>query len=77
MLERLKYWLFRKGKDCKHCCLRCEYYAICRWDIDNKAELAAGGCTKLARGNGKYELRTKMCQYIIFKQKERQKNEKL
>ena len=33
MIERLKYWLFQRGKDCYHCCLRCEYFDICRWDV--------------------------------------------
>lgn len=33
MIQRLKYWLFQKGKDCRHCCLRCEYYDICRNDV--------------------------------------------
>lgn len=23
MIEKIKYWLFQKGKDCKRCCLRC------------------------------------------------------
>ena len=30
MIERLKYWLFQKGKGCHHCCIRCEYFDICR-----------------------------------------------
>lgn len=33
MIEKIKYWLFQKGKDCKRCCLRCRYYDICRWDV--------------------------------------------
>lgn len=33
MIERLKYWLFQKGKGCHHCCIRCEYFDICRWDV--------------------------------------------
>ena len=27
MIERLKYWLFQKGKDCERCCLR----DVCRY----------------------------------------------
>lgn len=27
MIEKIKYWLFQKDKDCKRCCLRCRYYA--------------------------------------------------
>lgn len=33
MIERLKYWLFQKGKGCHHCYIRCEYFDICRWDV--------------------------------------------
>ena len=33
MIERLKYWLFQKGKGCHHCCIQCEYFDICRWDV--------------------------------------------
>lgn len=33
MIERLKYWLFQKGKGCHHCCIWCEYFDICRWDV--------------------------------------------
>lgn len=36
MIERLKYWLFQRDKDCKHCCLWCEYYSICCWDIADR-----------------------------------------
>lgn len=36
MIERLKYWIFQRGKDCKHCCLWCKYYSICRWDIADR-----------------------------------------
>lgn len=39
MIEKIKYWLFQKGKDCKHCCLRCRYYDICRWDVLGNAGL--------------------------------------
>lgn len=33
MRNRLLYWLFQRGKDCKRCCLRCEYYDLCRADV--------------------------------------------
>ncbi len=39
MIEKIKYWLFQKGKDCKSCCLRCRYYDICRWDVLGNAGL--------------------------------------
>lgn len=29
MLERLRYWLFQR-RDCKYCCLCCEFYDMCR-----------------------------------------------
>lgn len=40
MIEKIKYWLFQKGKDCKRYCLRCRYYDICRWDVLGNAGLA-------------------------------------
>ena len=39
MIEKIKYWLFQKGKDCRRCCLRCRYYDICRWDVLGNAGL--------------------------------------
>lgn len=33
MGQRLIYWLFQRGKNCKHCCLWCEYYDLCRADV--------------------------------------------
>ena len=33
MWERAKYWIFQKGKDCKRCCIRCEYYDLCRREV--------------------------------------------
>lgn len=33
MRQRLIYWLFQRGKSCKHCCLWCEYYDLCRADV--------------------------------------------
>ena len=38
--ERLKYWLFTRGKRCKACCLRCEYFYECREDIEAEKERA-------------------------------------
>lgn len=38
MIDRLKYWLFQKGKGCRCCCLRCEYYDLCRMEILAEAE---------------------------------------
>ena len=32
-LDRLKWWLFQKNKDCKKCCLRCKYYKTCFIDV--------------------------------------------
>lgn len=33
--ERLRYWLFARGKGCHACCLRCKYFDECQ--TDNKA----------------------------------------
>ena len=33
MGQRLIYWIFQRGKNCKHCCLWCEYYDLCRADV--------------------------------------------
>lgn len=30
--ERLKYWLFVRGKSCHACCLRCKWFYECRSD---------------------------------------------
>jgi hypothetical protein len=29
LLQRLLLWL-KRGKNCHHCCLCCEYYAMCK-----------------------------------------------
>ena len=34
--ERLRYWLFVRGKGCHACCLRCKYFDECQ--TDNKAQ---------------------------------------
>lgn len=36
MLERFMYWIFQRGKGCRHCCLWCEYYSLCRWDVASR-----------------------------------------
>ena len=28
--ERLRYWLFARGKGCHACCLRCKHYGECK-----------------------------------------------
>ena len=28
----------KPGKDCKHCCLRCEYYDLCRSEVKRGKE---------------------------------------
>lgn len=33
MIQKLKYWLFQRGKGCKHCCLWCEYYDLCSNEV--------------------------------------------
>lgn len=76
MIERLKYWLFQKGKDCRRCCLRCEYYDICRWDVLNKNKIKVS-----IWGGGKVRGRNKalligIYQYVELKKKEKRKNEK-
>lgn len=38
MLERFMYWIFQRGKGCRHCCLWCEYYSLCCWDVTGRKE---------------------------------------
>ena len=33
MRQRLIYWLFQRGKQCRHCCLWCEYYDLCSREV--------------------------------------------
>ena len=33
MIQRLKYWIFQRGKHCRCCCLFCEYYDLCRNEV--------------------------------------------
>lgn len=79
--RKIKYWLFQKGKDCKHCCLRCRYYDICRWDVLGNAGLQSEETiTLLAIENSKPHkdgLLFRICQYVEFKQRARRENEKL
>ena len=75
MIEKIKYWLFQKGKDCKRCCLRCRYYDICRWDVLGNAGLQSEETiTLLAIENSKPHkdgLLFRICQYVEFKQRAR------
>lgn len=82
MREKIKYWLFQKGKNCKRCCLRCEYYDICRWDVQGKSKLQNNKtisilAVELARNGNRNGLLYRICKYIEFRQKERRRNEKL
>ena len=36
--ERLRYWLFVRGKGCHACCLRCKYFNECRDDTTARKE---------------------------------------
>lgn len=38
MWEKVKYWIFQKGKSCKRCCVRCEYYDLCRVEVKGEKE---------------------------------------
>lgn len=78
--EKIKYWLFQKGKNCKRCCLRCEYYDICRWDVLGKLKLQNNRtisilAVELARNGNRNGLLYRICKYIEFRQKERKRNE--
>lgn len=81
MIEKIKYWLFQKGKDCRRCCLRCRYYDICRWDVLGNAGLQSEETiTLLTIENSKPHkdgLLFRICQYVEFKQRARRENEKL
>lgn len=82
MIERLKYWLFQKGKGCHRCCLRCEYFDICRWDVLNgrqaqEEKAVSILAVEMSRGGGKDALLFRICQYVELKQKERRKSEEL
>jgi hypothetical protein len=33
MMERFLHWILKaRKKHCKHCCMVCEYYNVCRLD---------------------------------------------
>lgn len=42
MIERMGYWIMRRKKSCRHCCLWCRHYSVCRSEIvgmgEHKAE---------------------------------------
>ncbi len=79
MIEKIKYWLFQKGKDCKRCCLRCRYYDICRWDVLGNVGLQSEETiTLLAIENSKPHkdgLLFRICQYVEFKQRARREHD--
>nr|DAU29728.1 MAG TPA: hypothetical protein [Caudoviricetes sp.] len=82
MIEKIKYWLFQKGKGCRRCCLRCEYYDICRWDVLNgrqtqKEKTIDILALETSRKGTKDALLLRICKYVELKQKERRENEKL
>lgn len=70
MIERLIYWVFKKEKDCRACCLKCEYYDLCKWDTqhDHKAKKIV---LTLGRGNGKGKLLYRINGYLEFKERNR------
>ncbi len=35
LLNRLRLW-FRLGKNCRHCCLICEYFDECSYDFNSE-----------------------------------------
>lgn len=41
IIKRLRYWLFQRGKHCRSCCLWCQYYSNCRWEVLGKAKRRA------------------------------------
>ena len=81
MIEKIKYWLFQKGKDCKRCCLRCRYYDICRWDVLGNAGLQSEETiTLLAIENSKPHkdgLLFRICQNLSRKRGEKMRNFRL
>lgn len=80
-LDRLKYWIFQPGKDCKHCCLWCEYYDICKWDTmtgktATNEETIEILTMRVAQDKRKDGLLYRIYKYVELKQKERQRREK-
>lgn len=39
MIQKFKYWLFQRGKGCKHCCLWCEYYDLCSNEVKHEQQI--------------------------------------
>lgn len=81
MVERFKYWVFQKGKGCSRCCIKCEYYDICCWDVMNGNPIQEENtktllAVKMARGNNSKGILYRICEYITLKQAERRKHEK-
>lgn len=33
MIERMGYWIMRRKKSCRHCCLWCRHYSVCRSEV--------------------------------------------
>lgn len=62
MPERLKYWIFQRGKSCSACCLRCEYYDLCSWEVKNNKKID-GVVLILGRRNGKHRFLQHICEY--------------
>jgi hypothetical protein len=83
MIERLKYWLFQKGKDRKS--VKVKSFAPRqiqrRWDVMGNAGLSSEKTIELlAVENSKPHkdgLLFRICQYVEYKQKARRENEKL
>ena len=42
MMQRLIYWLFVRGKQCRHFCVICEYYEICKESVESEKERQQG-----------------------------------
>lgn len=34
MLKKIKWWLFKRNKHCHRACPFCEYYDLCRADVE-------------------------------------------
>ena len=82
MIEKLKYWIFQKGKECSRCCLRCEYFDICRWDVLNgkqtqKAKTIDILAVEMARNTSNNGILVRIYGYIALKREERRKREEL
>lgn len=47
MIERMGYWIMRRKKSCRHCCLWCRHYSVCRSEI-----VGMGGTQSGKKGEG-------------------------